>query len=252
MGKRYNLRTQRWGCRESARDIIFTNGISLVFRRLTGLDNQKIPKPTIKRLAVYYRCLENILFSGKASVSSKEIADELGIKASQVRKDLSYFGEFGRRGVGYSTQQLLESVSDILGMRKIWNVCIVGMGNLGMALAVYPGLSKSGFFIKALFDNNPNKIGIPIPNDLSIEPISILKSVVKERAINMGVITVPAEVAQETADALVDAGVQGIVNFAPVRLNLPDSVNVEEIDISVSFRSLAFSISLHSGRRRRE
>ncbi|MGC9322808.1 MAG: redox-sensing transcriptional repressor Rex, partial [Kosmotogaceae bacterium] len=168
-----------------------------------------------------------------------------------VRKDLSYFGEFGKRGVGYGTELLLDSISEILGIRKKWNTCIVGMGNLGMALANYPGLSNSGFIAKALFDNNPNKIGIPMPNDLVIESTSLLKEIVRERNIEIGVITVPASAAQSTAELLIEAGIKGMVNFAPVRLSLPPEVRNEEIDISVSFRSLAFNMTFGSSKRGR-
>ncbi|HNU23777.1 MAG TPA: redox-sensing transcriptional repressor Rex [Mesotoga sp.] len=215
------------------------------------MDNTKIPKPTIKRLAVYHRCLENMVISGVASVSSNDLAERLGIKASQVRKDLSYFGEFGKRGVGYSTKHLLDSISEILGIRKKWKTCIVGMGNLGMALANYPGLENSGFISKALFDNNPNKIGIPMPNDLVIESTEVLEEIVKKRQIEIGVITVPANAAQIIADLLADAGVKGIVNFAPIRLTLPPGISNEEIDISVSFRSLAFNMTFGSSRKGR-
>jgi len=213
------------------------------------MDSRRIPKPTIKRLAVYHRCLENLVISGVPSVSSKDLAERLGIKASQVRKDLSYFGEFGKRGVGYGTELLLDSISEILGIRKKWNTCIVGMGNLGMALANYPGLSSSGFITRALFDNNPNKIGIPMPDDLVIESTSLLKEIVRERNIEIGVITVPASAAQSTAELLIEARIKGMVNFAPVRLSLPPDVKNEEIDISVSFRSLAFNMTFGSSRR---
>jgi len=215
------------------------------------MDSRRIPRPTIKRLAVYHRCLENLVISGVPSISSKDLAERLGIKASQVRKDLSYFGEFGKRGVGYGTELLLDSISEILGIRKRWNTCIVGMGNLGMALANYPGLAGSGFITRALFDNNPNKIGIPMPNDLIIESTSLLKNIVRERNIEIGVITVPANAAQSTAELLIDASIKGIVNFAPVRLSLPPEVRNEEIDISVSFRSLAFSMTFGSSGRGR-
>jgi redox-sensing transcriptional repressor len=216
------------------------------------MDSRKIPKPTIKRLAIFHRCLENLVISGVSSISSKDFADRLGIKASQVRKDLSYFGEFGKRGVGYNTELLLDSISEILGIRKRWNTCIVGMGNLGMALANYPGLSKSGFVAKALFDNNPNKIGMPMPNNLAIESTAKLKEIVKSRNIEIGVITVPASAAQSTADLLTEAGIKGIVNFAPIRLSLPQEIINEEIDISASFRSLAFSMTYGSSKKGRK
>lgn len=210
------------------------------------MNSEKIPKPTIKRLMIYHRCLESMVLNGTTKASSKDIADNLGIKASQVRKDLSYFGEFGKRGVGYDLEQLINSLGGILGIHKLWNFSITGMGNLGMALANYPGLVRAGFLLKALFDNDSRKIGT-VSSGLTIEPLTKVNELIKEKEIDIGVITVPAQAAQSVADTLVEAGVRGIVNFAPVRLSLPESVSVEEIDISVSFRSLAFNMDLRSG-----
>ncbi|ACR80248.1 MULTISPECIES: redox-sensing transcriptional repressor Rex [Kosmotoga] len=208
------------------------------------MPEEKIPRPTIKRLAIYYRCLEKQLLQEKNSISSKEIGELLGIKASQVRKDLSYFGEFGKRGVGYDTKKLLEGIGEILGIKKEWDTCIVGAGNLGVAIANYPGLTKSGFFVKAVFDNDPKKIGSVLASGIIIDDIQSMPEVIKKRNITIGVITVPASEAQKVADALVDAGILGIVNFAPTKISVPKNVRVEEIDISVVFRSLAFHVNM--------
>ncbi|AKI96965.1 redox-sensing transcriptional repressor rex [Kosmotoga pacifica] len=203
----------------------------------------KIPKPTIKRLAVYYRCLENLIKSGKETVSSQELGTYLNIKASQVRKDLSYFGEFGKRGIGYQTRRLLDGIAEILGIKRTWNVCIVGAGNLGIALANYPGLSKGGYHVKVIFDNNPAKIGMKLQNGLIVEDLKNFEKVTKEKEIHIGVITVPAESAQQVADIMLSSGIKGIINFAPVKLSIPKKIPVEEIDISLTFRALSFQIS---------
>lgn len=210
------------------------------------MDGSNVPKPTVKRLAIYYRCVEKLMEKGKESVSSQDIALKLGLKASQVRKDLSYFGEFGKRGVGYDTESLFDNIGEILGMKRRWNVCIVGIGNLGLALANYPALTRSGFYVKALLDNDTNKIGIPMPGDLYIEDVKDMKEIIKKRNIDVGVITVTADNAQTSVDKLVESGIKGIINFAPVKLAVPKSVKLEEIDISVAFRSLAFQINLSS------
>ena len=210
------------------------------------MEGVNVPKPTVKRLALYYRCIEKMLETGRENVSSQDIAVKLELKASQVRKDLSYFGEFGKRGVGYDAESLFDNIGEILGMKRRWNVCVIGIGNLGLALANYPALTRSGFYIKALLDSDNNKIGIPMPGDLYIEDVKNMKNIVKSRNIDVGVITVTADSAQEIADQLVEAKIKGIINFAPLKLVVPKDVRLEEIDISVAFRSLAFQINLGS------
>lgn len=206
--------------------------------------NMKIPKPTIRRLAIYYRCLEKLLHESQMNISSKEFGDRLGIKASQVRKDLSYFGEFGKRGVGYNTVKLLDSIGEILGIKKTWNVVIVGAGNLGKAICNFEALEESGFIIKGVFDRDRNKIGKRANNKLPIKHIDELNDFANNNKIDVGVITVPAESAQEIANKLVNLKIKGIINFAPIKLKLPDNIKIEDLDISVFFRSLSFQISM--------
>ena len=212
------------------------------------MENRKIPKPTIKRLAVYYRCLENLIKSGKETISSQELGNRLNIKASQVRKDLSYFGEFGKRGIGYQTRHLQDGIAEILGIKRIWNVCIVGAGNLGMALANYPGLSKSGYQIKAIFDVSSEKIGKKLQNGLVVEDLKNFERVARKEKIHIGVITVPANNAQQVADLMIGSGIEGIMNFAPAKLNIPENLPLEEIDISLTFRALSFQITMQKSR----
>ncbi|OAA31240.1 redox-sensing transcriptional repressor rex [Kosmotoga arenicorallina S304] len=212
------------------------------------MENRKIPKPTIKRLAVYYRCLENLIKSGMETVSSQELGNRLNVKASQVRKDLSYFGEFGKRGIGYQTRRLQDGIAEILGIKREWNVCIVGAGNLGVALANYPGLFKSGYKIKAIFDIDPKKVGRKLQNGLVVEDLKNFGEIVRREKIHMGVIAVPASSAQYVANLMVSSRIEGIINFAPVRLNIPETFPLEEIDISLTFRALSFQINMQKNR----
>ncbi|MFW6120203.1 MAG: redox-sensing transcriptional repressor Rex [Petrotogales bacterium] len=205
---------------------------------------KKIPKPTIKRLAIYYRCIEKLLQENQFKLSSKELGEHLGIKASQVRKDLSYFGEFGKRGVGYNTSQLLDSIGEILGIRKTWSVVVVGAGNLGRAICNFEALKKSGFIIKDIFDKDKNKIGKELDNGLIIKDIDELNDYTIDNKIDVGVITVPANSAQKIANKLVNLKIKGIINFAPAKLKVPEHIKIEDLDISVYFRSLSFQISM--------
>ncbi len=202
----------------------------------------RISKQTIKRLAIYYRYLEKLHKEGRRTVSSHEIGEELGLKASQVRKDLSYFGGFGKRGVGYEIRTLALKVSKILGLTRSWNVCIVGAGNLGRALLRFPGLKEKGFRIVSVFDKDSAKIGKPVERDLVVIDVKRLPEIVKVEQIEIGVITTPAADAQEVAELLSKSGVKGIINFAPAKVSVPETASLEEIDISVAFSSVAFGI----------
>jgi len=202
----------------------------------------KIPKTVSRRLGLYHRCLKNLTSSGKRNVSSKELAEKLGIKSSQVRKDLSYFGAFGKRGVGYDTNYLLEMVERILGVNKSWSVVIIGAGNLGHALANYDVLEKNGFYIVGIFDNDPEKIGQKIGN-LTIKDIKEFREFVKKNNVEIAVIAVPATSAQEVADIIVESGIKGIINFSPMTINVPKGIIIEEIDISIPFKNLTFKLT---------
>ena len=203
---------------------------------------KKIPDPVAKRLALYHRCVNTLLNQGKDTASSKELGERLSLKASQIRKDLSYFGDFGKRGMGYNLKYLRESLEHILGISKPWNVGIVGAGNIGTALSNYQGLLKDGYKVVALFDRNPSKIGTFVGTQkIPIYSLNELCDKIKELSIEIGVIAVPANHAQSIADRLVECGIKGIVNFAPMKLYLKNVI-LEDVDISISFKSLTFKI----------
>lgn len=208
-------------------------------RSQQGTGNPKVPRPTIKRLGLYYRCLSKLRDEGKNFVSSKTIAERLSLKPSQVRKDLSYFGEFGKRGFGYDVQKLIDEIARIIGVNKEWRVAIVGAGNLGSALANYPGLPKHKFKIVALFDVDGGKVGktvagVPVYH---VDDIARLK---RELDIELAVIAVPESAAQDVAELIREAGFLGIVNFAPTRLRV--DLPVEDVDITLSFDTLAYNV----------
>lgn len=202
----------------------------------------KIPEATVIRLSIYSRQLYLMRDKGIKTVSSEEIANSVGVSSAQVRKDLAYFGEFGTRGVGYKVDELLGYLIKILGLDKQWNIAIVGAGKLGSALALYRGFRDKGFDIKALIDADENKIGQQL-DDLIIEPLDTIEVMVKERGINIGIITVPDVAAQEVTDRLVKAGVAAILNFSPQVLKVPSDIVLRNVDFSVNLKILSFNLS---------
>ncbi|HWP34753.1 MAG TPA: redox-sensing transcriptional repressor Rex [Thermodesulfobacteriota bacterium] len=208
----------------------------------------KIPEATIKRLSVYARYLSNLDAQDRKVISSAELAEECGMNAAQIRKDLAYFGEFGVRGVGYYVKDLLFDIRRILGLNKSWRVALVGVGRLGEALLSYSNFPKQGYHFVAAFDVDPAKIGRPVgPANLEILPLSELPRVVAERGVEIGIITAPASAAQEVADRLVDAKVTGILNFAPARITVPEGVIVKHVDLTQEFDNLAYLMVSRQG-----
>lgn len=206
-------------------------------------ERDSIPKATIERLPLYYRCLDKLVtFENIEVISSKELGGRLDIPSTQVRKDLSYYGEFGRRGVGYDVQDLKRSVGKILGVNKSWSAVLVGAGNLGRALVNYQGFKKIGLEISSVLDADLNKIGNKV-GAITVQSMKELNTVVKENDIKLGIMTVPAEAAQQVADQLVEAGIKAIWNFAPTRLYLPDDVVVRNEDLAVGIVSLIYHLS---------
>lgn len=203
----------------------------------------KIPKPTVRRLAIYYRCLTKLKDNSIEKTSSKEMADLLGIKASQVRKDLSYFGEFGKRGVGYNVDKLSFKLKEILGLKKNWNVAIVGAGNLGSAIANYAGLEKNGFKITSAFDIDEKKVGKMIVPGVTIQRLNDIEKKIKENKVEIAILTVPVSAAQEVTDKLINCGIKGILNFTPTSISTPEDVSVEDVDFVISLKSLTFEIA---------
>lgn len=210
-----------------------------------------ISESTVRRLSHYYRVLEEVEAEGKRLISSHRLAEREGITSAQVRKDLSYFGSFGRRGLGYNVQHLRDRIRGILGLDRRWRVALIGAGNIGAALLAYRGFARQGFDVVAVFDRDPLRIGQRL-GDLAIRDIAELPRVAGELRIEMGVIATPVRAAQEVADLLVAAGVGGILNFAPRKLFVPVHVALRNVDMSVEFESLSFSLSqIGSGPRRR-
>ncbi|KGK91222.1 redox-sensing transcriptional repressor rex [Desulfosporosinus sp. HMP52] len=201
----------------------------------------KIPEATIIRLSVYSRHLTDVDRKGIITTSSGEIADGVGVSPAQVRKDLAYFGEFGTRGVGYNVKDLRQHIMRILGLGVEWSVTLVGVGNLGLALSTYKGFRDRGFVITSIFDADPKKIGTKIEG-VEVLPIEQLETVVKQNNTQIGIVAVPASVAQETVDKLIKSGVSAILNFAPIVLNVPPEIELRNVDLAVNLEVLTFNV----------
>mgnify|MGYP006275075271 CR=1 FL=1 len=209
-----------------------------------------IPRTTIERLPLYYRCLAKLDKMDIEVISSKELGERIGVPSTQVRKDLSYYGEFGRRGVGYEVKILLRNLERILGLDSQWPIVLIGAGNLGRALVNYEGFRKLGLKIVSVLDTDLNKIGNSI-SGIEVESIKRLDEVVKNRGIKMGIIAVPAAYAQEVADQLIEAGIESIWNFAPTRIIVPEEVKVKNEDLSVGIIGLVYHMA-HMSRKDEE
>lgn len=205
----------------------------------------KIPEATVMRLSIYSRYLHQLIDEGVDTVSSGEIAAGVGVGSAQVRKDLAYFGEFGTRGVGYKVEELYGYLIKILGLDQQWNVIIVGAGKLGSALASYQGFRDRGFTVCAILDNDPDRIGKKLA-DTTIEPLEQMDQRIKEHDIKVGIVTVPAQVAQDVTDRLIAAGVTAILNFSPKVLRVPVGVTLRNVDLSVNLEVLSFNLALNS------
>lgn len=203
--------------------------------------NTQIPSATVARLPRYLRCLAD-LATVSSQCSSEHIAEGAGVTAAQVRKDLSFLGTHGTRGVGYDIDELMSQIKGVLGMTKTYRVVIVGAGNLGSAITNYKGFETWGFEIVSVVDVDDDKIGTPI-DGLTVEAFDSLKSIVAERDIQIGVIATPPATAQDVANKLVGAGVRSILNLAPVILKLPNDVNVRRVDLSTELGILAYHLS---------
>jgi len=202
--------------------------------------NKNIPKIVIARLPIYLETLELMQKQGIRKTSSKELGDWLGITAAQIRKDLSQFGEFGKQGTGYSTDTLIAELKRILNLNQIWDVAVIGSGRLGLAIAQYPEFIHRGFRIAMIFDNDPKLIGAQI-GDFIIQDSAHVVEIIKKSGIKIAMLTVPASAAQNVAEDLVKAGVQAILTYAPVTLNLPsDSVQVLHIDPIKQLQQMTF------------
>jgi redox-sensing transcriptional repressor len=200
-----------------------------------------VPDPAVKRLSLYLRQLEGDQRRGLATISSKQLGQSLSLTDAQVRKDLAYFGQFGHPGIGYRVDELIAQVRKILGTDKTSNVALIGAGNLGRALSAYKGFDAKGFHLVAVFDNDSSKVGKKL-GPFTIQSLSDLAAAVHQHNIRLAIMAVPADSAQELADQLVSAGIRGLLNFAPVSLNVPESVTLNSVDLAVQLEQLSFQI----------
>ncbi len=206
----------------------------------------QIPDIVIRRLPIYVRTLRALTESNTESVSSEELASLIGVTAAQIRRDLSYFGKFGKQGKGYDTRFLAQTISRILRLDRQWPVALVGLGNLGRAIANYRGFTPSSFSIVAAFDRNPRNVGNVVSGLEILHDDHLTDTIIRER-IRIGVIATPKSYAQDIADRMVAGGVEAILNYAPVILRVPETVTVREIDPVSALQSMTYYISEHSG-----
>ena len=190
---------------------------------------EKIPDIIIGRLPVYLRALQRLSDQGMQTTSSQELGDIVGISAAQIRKDISQFGEFGKQGTGYEVPYLMKKLRGILQVDRVWEVVIVGMGDMGHALARYNGFSNRGFHVGMVFDSDPDKVGKKVA-EVEVLHTATMVEKIKAHKIKVAMLTVPATSAQDAADLLVKAGVKAILNYAPISLNVPEDVKVQYID----------------------
>jgi redox-sensing transcriptional repressor len=203
----------------------------------------QVSELTAGRLSVYLRCLNTLDAAGVKTISSKALAEQFHLNAAQIRKDLAYFGEFGVRGVGYYVKELKRHLRMILGLDRTVRVAILGAGNLGLALADYPGFRQEGFAIVALFDTERSKIGRRSRAGVRIFDMSEFRKIVKKDEIDIAVVAVPADSAQAVVNTAVSAGVRAILNFSPGSLKVPPSVKLKNVDLTVSMESLSFFLA---------
>ncbi|MGF1582829.1 MAG: redox-sensing transcriptional repressor Rex [Gemmataceae bacterium] len=203
----------------------------------------ELSRASLGRYSLYLRYTRSLNIAGTKTVSSGQLGDALGITDAQVRKDLAYLGNLGHRGVGYPIPELMSALRAILGVNRNWSVVIVGVGNLARALLRYQGFREQGFDIVALFDDDQEKVGQTVEG-LLIQSLDELSTMVAQTKAELAILTVPSEVAQEVADTLVNAGIRGILNFAPVVLHLPSSVQLVTVDLAAQLEQLASLIHL--------
>ena len=200
------------------------------------------PDVVIRRLPLYARSLRYLLEEGVHSVSSQELGERINVTAAQIRKDLSYFGEFGKQGIGYDVEKLLNHIERILGLTQRWPMVLVGVGQLGQAIARYDGFHSKGLQIVGLFDNDPRKVGQKV-GEIEISDFSRIHEVVREHHVRLAIIAVPAADAQGVADMLIDAGVRAILNYAPIILQTPEDVWVRYIDPVAVMHSMTYYLA---------
>jgi redox-sensing transcriptional repressor len=200
-----------------------------------------IPDIIIGRLPVYLRALRHMRSQGKQTTSSQELGEQVGVSAAQIRKDLSQFGEFGKQGTGYNIPFLVDKLREILKVDRAWDVAVVGMGDMGHAIARYQGFTDRGFRVAMLFDNDPAKVGQQL-GEFVIRDTRELGAAIQQAGIKIAMLCVPAAMAQEVANHLVEAGVKAILNYAPINLNVPAGVRVQYLDPSTALQRMTYYI----------
>jgi redox-sensing transcriptional repressor len=203
---------------------------------------RRIADSTVRRLSLYLRFLEESAQRGLVTISSDELARRGGTTSAQVRKDLSFFGSFGKRGLGYSVPELTDSLREILGLRRDWQVIIVGAGKIGTALAQYKGFRQRGFRVIAVYDRDPKKIGTKWDSLTVRDMDSIERDVTKEKP-DIAVLTTPAEEAQSVVDLLVRSGIRAVLNFAPIQLQVPPEVTLKNVNMAMELEGLSFALT---------
>jgi redox-sensing transcriptional repressor len=203
---------------------------------------ESIPNPAVRRLSLYLRQLEAFERKGRRTISSKQLGESLRLTDAQVRKDLAYFGQFGHPGIGYRVADLIVELRKILGTDKTWSVVLVGAGNIGRAMSGYRGFDRKGFRLVAVFDNDQSKVGRKL-GPFTILPLADMAETVRQQSVRLAILAVPADNAQEVADQLIEAGVRGLLNFAPVSLVVPRKVALQTVDMAVQLEQLAFQVT---------
>ena len=203
---------------------------------------KKISDSTIGRLSTYYRTLSMLIEKNVETVSSDEIADINNITSAQVRKDLSFFGTFGKRGLGYNTKDLRDEIASILGLKKKWKIALAGVGNIGRALINFNEFKTQGFYFTALFDNDPKKIGTEI-SGLKVHSIDDVCTVIKNNEIEIVIVAVPTKMAQDVIDVFIKCGVKAFLNFAQVTIKVPEGVLVKNENMSIELEALSYYLT---------
>src|SRR3954468_18365212 len=203
---------------------------------------ESIPDPAVRRLSLYLRQLEAFQRKGRQTISSKHLGESLNLTDAQVRKDLAYFGQFGHPGIGYRVEDLIAQVRKILGTDKVWNVLLVGAGNLGRALMAYKGFNAKGFRLANVFDASPQLVGKKF-GPFTVQPMTELEATIQKNQTRLAMIAVPADSAQQVVDQLVAAGIRGILNFAPTSVNVPPHIALNAVDLSVQLEQLSFQVN---------
>jgi len=198
-----------------------------------------IPDIVIGRLPIYLRALERMLIEGRRVTSSQELGEKLGISAAQIRKDLSQFGEFGKQGTGYSIEYLADQIRQILKVDRVWDVVVIGAGDIGSAIARYQGFTNRGFNVTMLFDNDPQKIGTKV-GPFTVQSTADLEEMISQAEVKIAMIATPGSAAQGVADRLVEAGIKCILNYAPISLNVPEDVRVQYTDPVIHLQRMTY------------